>query len=87
MNHRTGRLTRHDFDPSHDVPARSWFIGPIEHASDFGVIDAGETFKRPAPQRDMWADEREFPWLIVAYIATVLLGALVPHVIARLSSP
>ena len=48
MNHRTGKLTAADFDPSHDVPAPSWFVGPIEHSSDFGVVDVRETFRQPA---------------------------------------
>jgi hypothetical protein len=42
----------------------------------------GATAKQPAPQRDMWADERSFPWLLVAYVAAVLLGAFLPHLIA-----
>jgi hypothetical protein len=42
----------------------------------------GATAKQPAPQRDMWADERSFPWLLVVYVAAVLLGAFLPHLIA-----
>lgn len=67
MNHRRGPLTRSDFDPSQDQPAPTFFIGPIEHTSDFGVLDAGRTFDKPAPQRDMWEDERQSRALLLLY--------------------
>ena len=81
MNHRTGKLTMHDFDPSHDAPAPSWFIGPIGHTSDFGVIDGRETFKQPArrsgpnPPR-VSASERA--WLILgAFVAGWFIASAV----------
>ena len=88
MNHRTGKLTAADFDPSHDAPAASWFNGPIEHSSDFGVVNVGSSFHDPAPERGMnCADDNqgrgpnppsvsgsEWAWLIVC---ALLLGWVV----------
>lgn len=38
----------------------------------------------PRPQDDMWADEREFPLVLVAYLAAVLLGAFLPTLVGWL---
>lgn len=84
MNHRTGKLIAADFEPARALPAPTFELEPIEHTSDFGVLDAGATFVEPAPQRDMWEDERRFPWLLLLYLATVLLGASLPHIVASL---
>lgn len=86
MNHRTGRLKARDFDPSQDQPAPTFFIGPIEHTSDFGVLDTGRTFHAPAPQRDMWEDERRASWLVWAYFAAFFGVLLISHLIARAQS-
>lgn len=79
MNFRKGRLTARDFDRKHDVPAPTFDIEPIEHTSDFGVIDAGATFKQPAPERDMFDLERKHPWLVLVYFALLFGTVLLCH--------
>lgn len=83
MNHRTGKLVAADFDQSRTQSAPTFPADAIEHASDFGVIDAGETFKQPAPQRSMWADERDDPRLIHLYGWTFTAAIAASAVLAR----
>lgn len=75
MNHRKGRLTSRDFDPSKDMPEPQFFTDPIETDSGFGVVYPGSTFKHPAPDRDMWAMEKQHPWVFLVYASCFLLGA------------
>lgn len=82
MNHRTGPLTAADFEPARAVPAPSFFIDPVEHTSDFGVLAPGATFDKPAPERDMFDVEREHPWLVVVYFGLLFGAVLVCHWIA-----
>lgn len=85
MNHRTGRLTWRDFEPSQDVPAPTFFTGPIEHTSDFGVLKPGATFNEPAPSR-MVDVELDTPWFIPAAVVVFFLTLLASHLFARVAS-
>lgn len=81
MNHRTGRLTWRDFEPSESEPAPTFRADPIEHTSDFGVVDAGATFAQPAPRR-MWQEEIDSPWLVRLYGYALLLTVALSCVFA-----
>lgn len=86
MNHRTGKLTAADFDPSQDAP--TWFVGPIEDDIGIGSANVGATFHVPARKRGInRSDENqgrgpnpprvsasEWAWLIVC---ALLLGWVV----------
>lgn len=66
MNHRTGRLTWRDFEPSESVPAPTFCADQVEVVSDFGVIQPGAHFNKPPPRR-MWQEERDDPRLVRLY--------------------
>jgi len=74
----SGRLTVRDLNNALPNCAESLPF-PLETEP----VHRGTKFKQPAPQRDMWEDERRFPWLLVLYVGAVLIGAFLPHLIAR----
>ena len=82
MNHRTGPLTAADFDQSRAAPAPTFFVDPIEHTSDFGVLDVGSDFSAPPPRR-MWQEEIDDPRLVRLYGWTFTAAIVASAVLAR----
>lgn len=46
----------------------------------------GSTFSKPAPQRSMWQDELDNPWIVRLYAAGVIAGVLLSVVFSWAAS-
>lgn len=76
MNHRTGRLTWRDFNQAHDQPAPTFFTGPIEVDSDFGVVNPGRTFHQPSRIQRTPKEQQDRKERLQSIAFAIFLGVL-----------